>query len=431
MLRELRYIGVKKLPLGSVEAILRQAFAEQSQKRLLEHSTELFVRKAAGAGLRVNEAQKARFRRWLQKGGGKSFCFRWAGEAGGKKVTVIITARDVRRMLGRVGAQLVSDAEKAAEAAIKAAIPLLRQEFGKTWPAHRRYLARFNKGFEQRLAKRYEIGFELLEMHLTLAREIGEQVNLEARAGKKRGAACVFVDILTRLHARACQIAHEVTVLLRTGYSDGAMARWRSLHEVSIVLQFIAMHGPKTAVRYSDHEAVESLKAARGYNDKAARLKYQPYTDAELAQMSKHTAAIIAKYEPEYDSEYGWAGLALNRRRPNFADIEKAVGLDHFRPYYKFASHNVHANPKGIFYRLGVLGDRGLLPTGATNVGLTDPAQNTAVSIAQATATIAQLTPASIDRWCVVSVINDLVTEVGQAFWKAEQEIQKDEERLR
>ncbi len=334
-------------------------------------------------------------------------------------------------MLGRLGARLETDTEKATEATIRAVIPLLRRDFGKTWPAHSRYLARFNKGFEQRLSKRYEPGFELLTMHLTLAREVGEQVNLEARAAKKRGASAVFVDVLTRLHARACQIAHEVTVLLRAGYSDGAMARWRSLHEVSIVLQFIAMHGPRMAVRYSNHEAVESLKAARGYNDKAARLKHQPYTDAELAQIAKDTAAIIAKYEPGYDSEYGWAARALNQRKPNFADIEKAVGLDHFRPYYKFASHNVHANPKGIFYRLCVLGDRGLLPAGATNAGLTDPAQNTALSITQATATIARLTPDSIDRWCVVGVINNLVTEIGEAFWKTEQEIQKDETRLR
>lgn len=422
---------MKKPAIGSVEAILRQAFAEQSKRRLLEHSTELFVRKAARVGLRVTEAQKARFRRWVQKGDGESFSFRAAGEARGKKVALTITSRDIRRMLGRVGAQLETDTEKATEAAIKAAIPVLRQDFGKTWPAHYRYLARLNNGFEQRLSKRYETGFELLAMHLTLAREVGEQVNLEARAGKKRGASFVFVDVLTRLHARACQIAHEVTVLLHAGYSDGAMARWRSLHEVSIVLQFIAKHGPKTAVRYADHEAVESLKAARGYNDKAARLRHLPYTDAELARIAKDTAAIIAKYEPDYDSEYGWAALALNRRRPNIADIEKAVGLDHFRPYYKFASHNVHANPKGIFYRLSVLGDRGLLPTGSTNVGLTDPAQNTALSIAQATATIVLLTPDSIDRWCVVGVLNELVTEIAEAFWKSEKEIQRDEARLK
>jgi hypothetical protein len=209
------------------------------------------------------------------------------------------------------------------------------------------------------------------------------------------------------------------------------MARWRSLHEVSTVLQFIAMTGPEMAVRYADHEAIESLKAARGYNDKAARLKHQPYTPEELEQITKDAAAIAAKYEPDYDSEYGWAAKALKKRKPNFSDIEKAVGLDHFRPYYKFASHNVHANPKGIFYRLSVLGKREILPTGSTNVGLTDPVQNTALSIAQATSVIAQLTPDSIERWCVVGVLNGLVPEIATAFWKSEKAIQADEIRLK
>jgi hypothetical protein len=87
------------------------------------------------------------------------------------------------------------------------------------------------------------------------------------------------------------------------------------------------MNGPEMAVRYADHEAIESLKAARGYNDKAERLKHQAYTPEELGQITKDAEAIAANYEPDYDSEYGWAAKALKKKKPNFADIEKAVGF--------------------------------------------------------------------------------------------------------
>ena len=347
------------------------------------------------------------------------------------------------------------DGARAVEAAVSAAIPDLKKRFSKTWPKHGHFLNRQASGFERRLYERYKTGFDLLSLHATLGMEIGDEVNQELREKEKQGPSFTFVDVLTRLHARACQIGGEIATLLRSGYADGAMARWRSLHEVSVVLHFIAENGPETAIRYADHEAVESLKAARGYNSMAARLNHQPHTPAEVAQIEADAHAVISKYEPDFDSEYGWATVALNKlkssvpvskktsaascpvcskrkkRGPNFADIEKAVGLDRFRPYYKFASHNVHANPKGIFYRLCMPEDHSILPAGPTNIGLTDPAQNTALAITRATAVLAQVAPHSMERLCVIGVMSELADEIAEAFWQAEQAIQRDEARLR
>jgi hypothetical protein len=414
-----------------MDGMLTKLCNELSQKRILLLATELLVRKAGKKGLRLTQGQKSSFGRWLKRGKPEAFSLRFPGKSHVGKVEIAISARDVRRLVGKIGAQLERDAQKAAVAAIDFAVLHLRKKFGKTWPAHNRYLARLTAGFRARLLKRYETGFELLAMLLTLSRDVGDQVNTEVRPRKRRGASFTYVDVLTRLHARACQIADEVTVLLRAGYADGAMARWRSLHEVSIVMLFIAQHGPETAVRYSDHEAVESWKAALGYNDMAARLSFEPFTPAEMARLEHDKVTIAAKYEKGYGTDYGWAALAAKKKEPTFADIEKAVGLDHFRPFYKFASHNVHAGPKGAFYRLSVLGDRKLLPTGSTNVGLTDPAQNIALSITQATATVVQIAPYSLDRLCIVGVMNALVPEIANAFWQAEQKIQSEEAEIK
>ena len=55
------------------------------------------------------------------------------------------------------------------------------------------------------------------------------------------------------LHANACLVTSEVITLLEAGYSSGATARWRSLHEVAVYAMFIVKHGPGTAERYLRH----------------------------------------------------------------------------------------------------------------------------------------------------------------------------------
>lgn len=204
---------------------LQQLLVEQSQARILEFSTELIVRKSGKAGIRLTAAQKRRLKRWVQKGGANSFSLRTKDASRRREISITITPRDVRRLMGKLGAQLVKDTVKATETAIKVAVPYFRRVYDKTWPTHHRELTRLRKGFQARLLERYRVGFELLDMHLVLARELGEEVNHEVRSSDAKGKRFAFIDVQTRLHARACQIAHEVMVLARAGYADGAMAQ--------------------------------------------------------------------------------------------------------------------------------------------------------------------------------------------------------------
>src|SRR4051812_37136287 len=42
-------------------------------------------------------------------------------------------------------------------------------------------------------------------------------------------------EVVTRLRARAITVADEAITLLRAGLASGAMARWRTLHELAVV----------------------------------------------------------------------------------------------------------------------------------------------------------------------------------------------------
>jgi hypothetical protein len=101
-------------------------------------------------------------------------------------------------------------------------------------------------------------------MLVAIARELGGEMNADARSNAATlGPA--LVDVITRMHARPCQIAEEVIVLSECGFANGAMARWRTMHEVFVVASFISKHGEKCAKAYCEHQAVESKKGSDEY----------------------------------------------------------------------------------------------------------------------------------------------------------------------
>jgi hypothetical protein len=64
---------------------------------------------------------------------------------------------------------------------------------------------------------------------------------------------------LVKLHARACLISAEILSLLRSGHASGAHARWRALHEVAVIADFLASGDSDLARGYLLYEHVESL----------------------------------------------------------------------------------------------------------------------------------------------------------------------------
>lgn len=285
--------------------------------------------------------------------------------------------------------------------------------------AHRKNM----KGFEQRLDGDWKKPFDLFEAFLVLAFEAGDEFNNEF--GKDETKAGNYVlEALTRLHARACQIASEVLVLLKIGFADGAHARWRSLHEIAVVASFIKTHGNEVAERYLLHDNIESYKAATLYQKYYQALGDEPISQDEYDSVKAVRDKLVGRFGSSYKNNYGWASSALNKDDPTFSDIEEDSGLDHLRPYYKLASHNVHANPKGVMFRLGLLGNtQNILLAGPSNFGFTDPAQGTAISLGLITVTLLTSKP-TIDNLVLSNVLLKFESEIGEEFFRVQKEIE-------
>lgn len=270
------------------------------------------------------------------------------------------------------------------------------------------------EGFEVRLTQRWGGALDLLEMLIVITEEAGRIFNAEFRPGAAQTNNLVF-DAVVRLHARGCQVASEVLLLLRGGFADGAHARWRTLHEISVVASFIRQSGRDVAERYLLHQHIEARKAAVQYQDNLLDLDLTPISEADLADIEANYASLVARFGDAYKKDYGWAAGVFGTTAPNFSEIEREINLEYMRPYYRLASHNVHANPKGILYKLGQPPGGNFLLSGPSSVGLADPGQNTASTLYFLTATLIAAEP-DVDGLVAYEVVRKLAIETSEAF---------------
>jgi hypothetical protein len=189
------------------------------------------------------------------------------------------------------------------------------------------------------------------------------------------------------------------------------------------VLHFIGSFGEETARKYILHQGIESYKAALLYQDNCERLGYEPMTDEEIDKLKDNREKLIIQFGKNYSGDYGWATIETGVKQPTFRDIEKKIEMAHMRPFYKMASHNVHANPKGVLFKLGLLPiEPEILLAGPSIIGLDEPGQGTAISILQATTALLAI-EANIDRLVSCDILKRFSKETMNAFVKVQETI--------
>lgn len=314
-------------------------------------------------------------------------------------------------------------ASKAVRVALDSATEIfatLIDESGDQWVLE---IQQLHRGFAERLDERWGEGLRLCELMRIICLEVGMEHHKEQ--AQKGGARH---HVLAKLHAKACLIAGEVLALLRNGFASGAHARWRAMHEVTVIGTFIADRDEDLAKRYLVYENVESLAAARDYQANAEDLGYEPFSDAEMAEMESTVDHLCQKYGPKFKRRYGWAAHVFGYA-PDYKTIEQATDLSHYRSYYRMASHPVHAGPKGIAFDIGLLEQGKMMLAGPSNAGLADPGQGLCISLTQITAAFLNLEPAA-GNIVTLRVLLDLSERAGDALIRDHHQLEADDARI-
>lgn len=268
-------------------------------------------------------------------------------------------------------------------------------------------------------------GIDQLEILLALSMEIGEQkLNVLSRSRAKRDLRPR--ETIIRLHVRGCQVVREIVTLLKNGLADGAFARWRTLHEISVVALLMNENGDDLVYRYLDHEAIESKRAADQYERSRALLGYAPLSKAELRKIDREYSAAIKKHGVTFAGPYGWAAKLLNKRNPNFSDLESATDRAMHRSFYRMASYNVHAGPKGLSFRLTDTTSQKFLVAGSSIFGIDEPGQHTAVTLCLLTSLLL-FDPPTLDDVTLGKMLIETRNQAVRKMVTASSKIQREE----
>jgi Family of unknown function (DUF5677) len=346
-------------------------------------------------------------------------------EIDGSVNAVTISDDDVERAQLELVTNLGDKVDHVTEQVMERIAPSMLQSLYAALPRQLREQRAIEKRFEKRLRLRWQRGLDRLEMLIIMAHEAGEiyvEVFQHEFVGQVASEESVLFDVLVALHYRACRTAREIVCLLKSGYADGANARWRSLHELAVTALFLAQHRGDAPQRYHDHAAVQAWRAAGHYQAHSQVLGYEPFSDEEMAEMEQAADDVVTKYGETFKKDYGWAAKALGARPANFAEIEASLDLSHWRPFFGLASQSVHADARGLFRALGLPEDSEItLLAGASDAGLADPGHCAAISLTLASVALLTTNP-NLDSLVSCMCMNLVCRDIGDELLRSHQD---------
>ncbi len=273
-----------------------------------------------------------------------------------------------------------------------------------------RFWARRSYFFESML-KTWGKSIEAYARLVIYAQRFGNDIRpeLDAKLGQDSHH---LVQVLNLLHGNSLRVAWEVLELAISGYPQGALARWRTMHEIAVTALFIEEHGEDVACRYWIHGAIERHRISNLHE-----AIWGPLDKVASEEIRADWEAAIDRFGVDFKSQYGWAGNALTKKCPSFRDIEasvRALPVD-ARWTYKWASIATHPQVWGIVGNLGspeFIGDGALV--GPSAHGLDLPMSSALISLFQCGVALGSLHLA--DEWAIrLAVMRDL-TEWTQEF---------------
>ncbi|WP_079474010.1 DUF5677 domain-containing protein [Marinococcus halophilus] len=183
-------------------------------------------------------------------------------------------------------------------------------------------------------------------------------------------------QLLFLQYLRACALFSEIIYLVKGGFANGALTRFRTLHELTVITEFIYKRGEQAADRYLDYVIVMDKK---DIDYKKRELGITEQNEELIRDLNKKIQKIKKEKGPEFvndRSDYIWAKPFLNlnsKENATFHKIFKATRENkQGGEQYKDASNNIHSSPKSLNSAINTI--NGTPITGASNLGFNIPA---------------------------------------------------------
>jgi hypothetical protein len=208
---------------------------------------------------------------------------------------------------------------------------------------------------QSEIRRRHGLAFENYEAATYLAYELGADLHETYKDSIDSRGEDPTCEVLFLLHGRCCTIAAEILHLIKGGFSDGAVARQRTLHELTVTVDLISSHPElNLAERYIAYAMIEQYADMIAYQENAERLGQDRFTDEEVREIEKGRDQVLARYGSTFSRPNQWAAplFPTQNKSITFKALQDRAGLGHKRPYYKYANHQIHAGPRAALLNL-------------------------------------------------------------------------------
>lgn len=273
-------------------------------------------------------------------------------------------------------------------------------------------IGRQTRAFERRNKRRWKQPLDQLKIMICIAEESAD--SLVDEWNKEHLDDPYTFGALNHLFVKSLLLSREIICLIEGGFADGALGRWRTLHETAATASFIAQNDELTAERFIAGFSFKSKKAMLQINEYAERAGLNPFSDEELQAANEECDELKKRLGEGLEDDWGWARVALGvKSKPNLFDIERETALDHWRPRYRWSSQNVHSGYRPPLSSLGMAESQvSAHLTGASNGGMVDPIHMTAISLSIAASSFLGRWP-NTDRLVASIILNEISVDIG------------------
>ena len=292
--------------------------------------------------------------------------------------------------------------------------------------------------FESRLGHRWYQAFVSLHAIIRFSEEVVmDEIDIFLEQDNSTETKEIM-NVLFKICSRSVQISKEVFTLLRSGYPDGALARWRSLHENNVVLNLLIKNFEDTDLtynlvrRYIDFSNIEISKEINVYKIATPKIGLKPI-DADLDEVYKNKKReLIRKYGRDFVFPNMWAKPLFNAEIKDikFFQLEQMADVDNLNPYYNLANYQVHTSPKGLFSSNGFIpgqNQKNFYNFGSSNYGLALPGKLTAASLANIVTSVLSVN-SNADTIIRTQVIEKMFDSIQNEFDEIERQIEVEEQ---
>lgn len=382
---------------------------------------ELIIDKLGEKGVKVTKREKTKLITELQKGHfNKLSVGKWR-LWDRRQISIELTAEEVENIDTHISKFMEEMPERTIEMIDEISpsiVESLLRNVDKDVKDQKRSADKFNR----HLWETWGEPFTLLRLMIDLAHRAGE--NAIALSNMEDEEISDTKEVILRLQARGVQVAREIMTLMESGFADGATARWRTLHEIAIISSFISDREEECATRYIDHDIVSRYKYASAYQEFCKKYGYDPIPDEEYADIEQAYYECRREYDEDFVKDYGWAAPFLRKKRCTFRDIVESAPTNNLQLYYKYACEAVHAGPRGIFEKVGLMNEDIIL-FNASDYGFADVGRNTALTLTLLTSQL--LTHCLVlDMMISGFVLNLLSTKAGNSFYSIQEKMIND-----